>query len=109
MHRRENRNTLRSLLLALAFGLGLMLDACTLANPEHCFNIAYDYNGWCAYYYPERPYCSPCEADNNGCVADEPSMDECPQYTAPATETGSETETETGSETETGETETESG
>ncbi|HLT40812.1 MAG TPA: hypothetical protein VK034_31260 [Enhygromyxa sp.] len=83
----------------LGFGLGLGASACVVINPHHCDNLAPDPNVWCVNHYDDRPYCSPCAADYNGCVSEEPSEDECPQYSRPAgTETG---ETETG-ETETG-------
>jgi hypothetical protein len=98
-----------------AFVLGLSLGggglgACVVPNPEHCFNLAIDTNAWCAAFQPERPYCSPCAMDNNGCVAEEPDTDDCPAYTAPAESgtAGTETSTETGSGTET-ETETDTG
>jgi hypothetical protein len=101
-------------LLAVGFVVGVGASACTLPNPNHCYNLAADPHVWCtAHYGEERPYCSPCTAEHNGCVSEPPSEDECPGFSRPAetesgaeTETGSETETETGSETET-ETETE--
>lgn len=98
---------LRSHVLALAlligFGLGLGASACVLPNPNHCQNLAVDPNAWCSAYYEDRPYCSPCEADNNGCVGEEPSEDECPAYTPrPETDSGEETETDSGEESETG-------
>jgi hypothetical protein len=100
----------RTLSMLPAFALGLCLavaDGCTIANPNHCFNIAADTNAWCATVHPEQPYCSPCAAENDGCVADEPDPEECPAYTAPPAESGtggseSGTETDTGTETETG-------
>jgi hypothetical protein len=118
---RNPRSSIRlrplSLLPAFVLGLslgGLGLGACVVPNPDHCFNLAIDANAWCAAVSPDRPYCSPCAADNNGCVAQEPDPDDCPAYTAPAesgtagTETDTGTETSTGTETDTGtETETE--
>jgi hypothetical protein len=102
----------RSLVPAFVLGLclgGVGLGACTIPNPEHCFNLAVDANAWCNAFMPERPYCSPCAAGNFGCVADEPDPDDCPAYTAPAesgtagTDTGTDTdaETDTGTETDT--------
>lgn len=97
--------------LSLGFGLGLGASACVLPNPDHCQNRALDPHAWCAYYYEQRPYCSPCAAENNGCVGEEPSEVECPAYSSPATETGAETETgteetDTDTNTETGTEET---
>jgi hypothetical protein len=100
-------NKLISLVPAFVLGLslgGLSLGGCIVANPEHCFNLAIDTNAWCALVHPEQPYCSPCAADNNGCVADEPDPDDCPTYTAPSTETGTagtSTETSTSDDTST--------
>jgi hypothetical protein len=99
---------LRPVSLAFVLGLGLgglSFGACTVPNPNHCFNLAVDTNAWCAAVHPERPYCSPCAADDNGCVADEPDPDDCPAYTAPPAESGTagtETGTGTGTGTETG-------
>jgi hypothetical protein len=104
------------LLLSMAFGLGLGASACVLQNPNHCWNLALDPNVWCsARFGEEQPYCSPCTAENYGCVSAEPSETECPEYSLrPNTETETESgatetdsgETETGSETDSGETET---
>jgi hypothetical protein len=97
------------LLLSLGFGVGLSLGACILPNPNHCQNIAINPNAWCGSIYPDEPYCSPCEANNNGCVADEPDRDDCPAYTVPAPGTGTGTGTESGTDTgdtSTGETST---
>lgn len=77
--------------LALALALGLSLGACRLPNPDHCLHKAADANGWCAERDPATPFCSPC-AEHNGCVAEEPSEDECPEYTAPAPAESSESE-----------------
>jgi hypothetical protein len=95
--------TMRPLSLLPAFVLGLCLGglggigACVVPNPDHCFNLASDTNAWCAAFGPERPYCSPCAVDNNGCVAEEPDPDDCPAYTAPAESGTAGTETSTDS------------
>jgi hypothetical protein len=103
---------LRLTLAAASFGLGLLANACVLPNPNHCHNLAIDPNVWCAARFEDQPYCSPCVADNFGCVAAEPSTADCPEYTpSEATETGDTGETEdtgeTGETEDTGETETE--
>jgi hypothetical protein len=105
------RSRVLALLMLVGFGLGLGASACVLPNPNHCQNLAIDPNVWCTEHYEDRPYCSPCMADNNGCVSEQPSEDECPEYTPrPDTETDSGGATETGAtETETGATETETG
>jgi hypothetical protein len=93
---------IRALLLLPAFALGASAGACTLANPNHCFNLAIDPNAWCEAVHPDEPFCSPCVADNNGCVAQEPDPDECPTYTQPpatGTDTGGESGTDTGTDT----------
>jgi hypothetical protein len=96
------------LVALLMFGAGVVAGACQLANPNHCQNIAIDPNAWCGAVYPDEPFCSPCEADNNGCVADEPNQTDCPAYTVPASETGTDTDTGTdsGDDTDTSGTET---
>lgn len=104
---------MRWLFVSSSFALGLIAGACTLPNPNHCFNLAVDPNAWCATLDEARPYCSPCAAANYGCVADEPTSEDCPWYTTPDPETGTgesgtetgtggETGTETGGATETG-------
>jgi hypothetical protein len=100
----------RAAALLLGFGLGLAANACVLPNPNHCQNLDLDPNAWCSYYYgQERPYCSPCAAEANGCVSQEPSEDECPAYSRSETDTGG-TESESGdTESESGGTETETG
>lgn len=98
----------RWLLTALGLGLGLGFGpgACTLANPNHCFNIAVDPNEWCAAVDAEKPFCSPCAAADYGCVAEEPDPSECPTYTIPATSTGTEDSSGTGDTGTEGSTET---
>ncbi|MFO7565718.1 MAG: hypothetical protein R6X02_23955 [Enhygromyxa sp.] len=111
------RPRLLAALLTVAFSLGLGASACVLPNPDHCQNLALDADAWCSAQHGDaRPYCSPCTAEHNGCVAEEPSEAECPQYSPrPESETGTGTGTGTegtdsGPETETGtETETETG
>lgn len=82
----------------VGFGFGLAANACLLPNPDHCQNLALDPNAWCrAHHGEQRPYCSPCEADDNGCVSAEPSKAECPGYSPlPSEESDSETETDSG-------------
>jgi hypothetical protein len=99
-------NKMKFFWFAVALGSGLSFGACTVANPNHCFNLAIDTNAWCAAVHPDQPYCSPCEADNNGCVADEPDPDDCPAYTAPPAESGT---AGTGTETDTGTDDTDTG
>ena len=91
---------------SVAGWIGANLSGCVLRNPDHCFNLAADTNAWCADAHPEQPFCSPCEAENNGCVAEEPSEDECPEYSAQPPDTGTDTGTGTG---ETGGTGTDTG
>ena len=80
---------MRALALLLAgFGLGLGGAACRLPNPDHCFNISAEPNAWCAARDPARPYCAPCAAQEQGCVAVEPTLADCDLYTTPAPETG---------------------
>jgi hypothetical protein len=92
--------SLLSLLPAFVLGtIFALAQACVIANPDHCFNLAIDTNAWCEAVHPDQPYCSPCKAENNGCVAEEPDPDDCPSYTAPMTETGTGTGTDTDTET----------
>lgn len=90
-----------ALLLGAVVGV-VGLPACLLPNPDHCIHKAPDANAWCASVYDDRPYCSPCAAENNGCVAEEPTETSCPSYTAPPLDTGTDTDTgedETGTDT----------
>lgn len=69
--------------LTVAFGLALGVAAgCRVPNTDHCLHKAADSNAWCADEHSGLGFCSPCEADNNGCVAQEPTEDECPDYSA---------------------------
>lgn len=86
--------------LGLGFGLCLESSACVLPNPDHCLHLALDSHAWClAQYGDDRPYCSPCAAEQNGCVSAQPSPSECSTHSRqPETETDTETDTETGAE-----------
>lgn len=90
-------------ILGFGFGFGLGGSACVMPNPNHCQNLALDPNVWCSAHYGEdRPFCSPCTAEHNGCVSEEPSEAECPEYSPrPASETDTGA-TDTGA-TDTGE------
>lgn len=81
-------------LLALAF-------ACRIPNENHCLHKAADQNEWCAENEEGRPFCSPCVGGHHGCVKEEPTEDECPEYTVPVPE---ETGTDGGESGESGET-----
>lgn len=80
------------MLLSLAFGSGLAFAACTLPNPDHCLHRSADANAWCAEHEPALPFCSPCAAENHGCVADSPTSAECPEYSAEPLESESDTD-----------------
>lgn len=71
-------------LLTAALGLALGL-ACRISNEDHCVHKDLDADAWCADNVPGRGFCSPCEADQHGCVAARP--DDCPDYTPDATGT----------------------
>jgi hypothetical protein len=60
----------------------LSLQACRIANPNHCLHkdASGDGNAWCRMAEPQLPYCSPCAAENHGCVASEPTPQSCPDY-----------------------------
>jgi hypothetical protein len=79
----------RTVILA-ALGLGLVTGACRISNEDHCVHKALDADAWCADNVEGRPYCSPCEAADHGCVADQPDADDCPAYTP---DTGTTTDT----------------
>ncbi|HEY8379021.1 MAG TPA: hypothetical protein VIK91_21160 [Nannocystis sp.] len=67
---------MRPVLFAMAFAA----CACRLPNEDHCVHKADDSDAWCAAYDPKLPYCSPCVADQHGCVAEQPDPAECPAY-----------------------------
>ena len=91
---------------------GSLLLSCKVPNLDHCYNRATFPNSWCIENHESRPYCSPCEAEQNGCVREEPDPEECPEYIpgtddAP-TDDGGPTSGETDSSSSTGESTTES-
>ncbi len=68
--------------LALAGLLGLVLGrAGHISNEDHCVHKALDSDAWCAENVAGRGYCSPCAAEQHGCVAERPNAAECPAYT----------------------------
>lgn len=87
------------LTLVAAALAGAIASACRVPNEDHCLHKATDSNAWCAENEEGRDFCSPCEAENHGCVKEEPSEKECPEYTVPPLE---ETGTESGTGTDTG-------
>jgi len=58
--------TLRRLLL-----LAALSPACSVANPDHCANLEGD--ATCEQRGQERPWCSMCVGDNDGCLAERPA------------------------------------
>ena len=77
--------------------VGAALWACKVPNLDHCYHQSAKPNLWCIENHPSQPYCSPCE-QADGCVAIEPSLEDCPDY-IPGT--GEPTDTESGTESET--------
>jgi hypothetical protein len=90
-------------MLLFAFGSGLAFAACTLPNPDHCLHRSADANAWCAEHEPTRPFCSPCVAENHGCVTESPTPAECPEYTAEPVESESGSESTDADTTDTNE------
>ena len=85
----------RRLVLA-ACGVGGMILAglsCRVPNTDHCLHKAIDANLWCSVEDEDRPFCSPCEGEDHGCVETEPTASDCPQYSASPSETGDDTGT----------------
>lgn len=75
------RPVLRAVIPA-ALGLALALaGACRISNEDHCVHKALEADAWCAENVAGRPFCSPCEADQHGCVAEQPDDADCPGYT----------------------------
>lgn len=58
------------------FGI-LSASACRTENPDHCLHKAEDADAWCTIEHTGVPYCSPCEAEMNGCVAKPPTPEVC--------------------------------
>lgn len=95
-----------ALLLAAGLGVGAAtVSGCRVPNEDHCLHKAVDSNEWCAENEEGRDFCSPCEAEHHGCVKEEPTEKECPEYTVPPLEetgTGTGTGADTGTDTATG-------
>ena len=76
------------------------LVACKVQNPNHCIHQDLPPNQWCQQEYEMLPFCSPCEAQDNGCTQNRP-MD-CSDYSddpttgAGTTGSGSSTSTSAG-------------
>ena len=84
----------RSVLLGLTLGTAAgSTQGCVVPNPDHCLHRAIDANAWCAETFDDRGFCSPCEAENFGCVGAEPTAQECPSYSPAAPSGGSDTGT----------------
>ncbi|HFE46153.1 MAG TPA: hypothetical protein ENJ18_11780 [Nannocystis exedens] len=64
--------------LLLAVLYALVTSACRSENPNHCLHKAEDADAWCSIEHTGLPYCSPCEAKMNGCVAEPPTAELCP-------------------------------
>lgn len=80
-----------------------LAPACSVVNADHCANL--DGDATCRQRDPDRPYCSQCVGDNNGCFADIPD-DSCHAVTVaqPASSSSSSSSsapTSTGSTTTT--------
>jgi len=65
-------------LLAMLLLLG---SACEVSNEDHCIHKAIEADAWCAAEVPGQPFCSPCVAEQHGCVATLPTLTTCPRYT----------------------------
>lgn len=80
-----------AVLTVLATFVGLTLGfACRISNEDHCVHKAIDSDAWCAEEVPGKPFCSPCEAVDHGCVATRPDDADCPAYTPDASSGGGE-------------------
>jgi hypothetical protein len=70
-----------AVLAVFATLVGLTLGvACRISNEDHCVHKAIDSDAWCAEEVPGKPFCSPCEAAEHGCVAARPDDEDCPEY-----------------------------
>lgn len=94
-----------AVLAAVALGSALgWAAACTVPNTDHCLHKDFDSNAWCGEHVPDRPFCSPCDGEEHGCVAQEPTAEECPEYAGPGagTGTGPDSGTDSGTGTDAG-------
>ncbi|MEZ4449927.1 MAG: hypothetical protein R3B09_10650 [Nannocystaceae bacterium] len=93
---------LRRLLVASLAGVAAfaLADGCIRDNLDHC---NYKNVGFCGETYPDRPHCSVCEGEYDGCVQSAPpsecEVDSMGSATATAAETDSTTEASEGSAT----------
>lgn len=95
---RRGLRVLRVLVAALAVGAGA--GACTTQNLDHCNFRGGD--SFCAAGQSERPFCSVCVADFDGCTNDPPSAECLPEGSSSASASGSSTsQTSTGSASDT--------
>ena len=81
--------THRLLILLIASLAAAASHACRLPNEDHCVHKAIDSDAWCAKTFPDRPYCSPCAAEDHGCVMLQPTPSVCPAY-SPDTQASSD-------------------
>jgi len=88
------------LLLGVNLGLALLLGlACEVSNEDHCVHRAIESDAWCAAEVPGKPFCSPCVAEEHGCVAEQPSKASCPRYEADSASTTASTTASTSGST----------
>lgn len=69
----------------------LLVLACEVSNEDHCVHKAIESDAWCAAEVPGKPFCSPCVAEQHGCVAKQPSEASCPRYEPDSASAGSST------------------
>ncbi|MBC8069892.1 MAG: hypothetical protein IAG13_16260 [Deltaproteobacteria bacterium] len=82
--------------------LYVALASCKIADPDHC--LFKGEHVWCSANQTALPFCSPCVAAQqaNGCVADPPTEQACPDFDAPETTTSSGGASESASESSSG-------
>jgi hypothetical protein len=70
-------------------GVWLLITlGCEVSNEDHCAHKAIESDAWCAEAVPDKPFCSPCEAAEHGCVAEQPNAASCPRYSPDSVATG---------------------
>lgn len=77
-------------LLAMLLLLG---PACEVSNEDHCIHKAIEADAWCAAEVPGQPFCSPCVAEQHGCVATQPTAATCKRYTPDSAASTGDTDT----------------